>query len=200
MCMIKTSLSCSERTRTNHLLLTDRSPREPVSIPKVSATRSSRFVAHLQYPAFVEEAWNNVEDVISGVDAVAPRSTPSPRIPSYRRQKGGTGGSVSGEDHLDAFFGCLSNVQFHQLLTMMNTGDKAYFYENIYEKVPLEAVPYSEEYGEYLGRASEYLKEVITFFFLVFICLSSWQMKIICLNVLLTRQQTRLKILHWLNS
>merc|ERR1739844_783999 len=25
--------------------------------------------------------------------------------------------------------------------------------------VPLEAVPYSEEYGEYLGRASEYLKE-----------------------------------------
>ena len=29
-----------------------------------------------------------------------------------------------------------------------------------YEKVPLEAVPYSEEYGDYLGRASEYLKEV----------------------------------------
>ena len=103
--------------------------------------------------------------MISGVDAVAPRSTPSPRIPSYRRQKGGTGGSVSGEDHLDAFSGCLSltmsNVQFPQLLTLMNTG----VYENIYEKVPLEAVPYSEEYGEYLGRASEYLKEVITFLF-----------------------------------
>ena len=47
----------------------------------------------------------------------------------------------------------------------MNTGDKAYFYENIYKKVPLEAVPYSEEYGEYLGRASEYLKEVITSLF-----------------------------------
>ena len=110
--MIKTTLFRSERTRTNHLLLTDRSQREPVSIPKVSATRSSRFVARLQYPAYVEEAWNDVEDVISGVDAVAPRSTPSPRIPSYRRQKGGTGGSVSGEDHLDAFSGC-----FPQLLT-----------------------------------------------------------------------------------
>ena len=46
---------------------------------------------------------NDVEDVTSGVDAVAPRPTPSPRIPSYRRQKGGTGRSVSGEDHLDGF-------------------------------------------------------------------------------------------------
>ena len=52
-------------------------------------------------------------------------------------------------------------MQFHQLLTLMNTGDKAYIYANIYEKVPLEAVPYSEEYGEYLERASKYLKEVI---------------------------------------
>ena len=40
---IKTTLSSSERTRTNHLLLTARSPREPVSILKASATRSSRF-------------------------------------------------------------------------------------------------------------------------------------------------------------
>ena len=200
MCMIKTSLSCSERTRTNHLLLTDRSPREPVFIPKVSATRSSRFVAHLQYPAFVEEAWNDVEDVISGVDAVAPRSTPSPRIPSYRRQKGGTGGSVSGEDHLDAFFGCFKCAIPSAFDIDEHWWQSILFMKIYMKKVPLEAVPYSEEYGEYLGRASEYLKEVITFFVLVFTCLSSWQTKIICLTALLTRQQTRLKILRWLNS
>ena len=34
---------------------------------------------------------------------------------------------------------------------------------SLYEKVPLEAVPYSEEYGEHLETASEYLKEVITY-------------------------------------
>ena len=50
-------------------------------------------------------------------------------------------------------------------LVVVKHGDKAYIYANIYKKVPLEAVPYSEEYGEYLGRASEYLKEVITFLF-----------------------------------
>ena len=33
-----------------------------------------------------------------------------------------------------------------------------------YEKVPLEAVPYSEEYGEHLSGASKYLKEVILWF------------------------------------
>ena len=55
-------------------------------------------------------------------------------------------------------------MQFPQLLTLMNTGDKAYFYERYDEKVPLEAVPYSEEYGEHLSGASKYLKEVILWF------------------------------------
>ena len=132
--------------------------------------------------------WINVLRRILGVDAIAPWSTPSPWIPSYRRQKGGAGRSISGENlNLDGRSIFCNSLNFH-------IGDKAY-----YEKVPLEAVPYSEEYGEYLGKASEYLKEVIVSLF-AFQLFQLWQIKIISFIGFLTRQQTRLTILRWQNS
>ena len=90
------------------------------------------------------------------------------------------------------------------------------FFTTYYEKVPLEAVPYSEEYGEHLSGASKYLKEVILWFSLVDVwrrisklfdglvsmCSLLIFIKIeqICLKSCFPRQLTRLTTLLWLNS
>ena len=85
------------------------------------------------------------------MDAVAPRSAASPRIPSHPCQTGGAGCTVSGEEDLN------ERCIFVKFIFFTKNDN------NLYEKVPLEAVPYSEEYGEHLETASEYLKEVITY-------------------------------------
>ena len=61
-----------------------------------------------------------------------------------------------------------------RFFSLSNSSQSWYFFifkndNNLYEKVPLEAVPYSEEYGEHLETASEYLKEVMTSFWFSFV-------------------------------
>ena len=98
--------------------------------------------------------WEKIK-TMSGVDAIAPWSTPSSRVAGHNCQEDRAGGSVSCE--LWSPFFTLHQIVFDLLdqLRILKIRRKS--------KVPLEAVPYSEEYKDHLSKSADFLKEVKQF-------------------------------------
>ena len=90
----------SELTRTSRLRSTDRNLMELASTLRISATRSSRWdiLQFFSDQCNGEKKLKKKLKTMSGVDAVAPWSTPSSRVTGHNCQEDRAGGSVSCEE------------------------------------------------------------------------------------------------------